>query len=185
MRGEDAGETVEALIGLGANLGDKRATLRGAVAGLTAADGVALAAVSPLYETAPVGGPDGQDTFLNAAARLKVALSGPALLALLHQIEAEHLRIRDVRWGPRTLDLDLLAYGETVSDAPALTLPHPRMHLRRFVLAPLADIAAEWRHPTLGATTAELLAALPPEDVDDVARGDADWAADFLAAARA
>lgn len=171
---------VTAHIGAGANLGDRRATLRDAVAALQRSAEISVIAVSPLYETAPVGGPGGQDRFLNAAFCVQTTLAAAALLAVLHQIEADHERTRDVRWGPRTLDLDLLLYGDVVADAEALTLPHPRLHVRRFVLAPLADIAPDARHPLLGRTVARLLSELPDGDPGDVARLEADWADDVI-----
>ena len=96
---------------------------------------------------------------------------------LLQSIEAAHHRKREVRWGPRTLDHDILYYGDAVMETERLTLPHPRLHERRFVLAPLFDVAPELRHPRLESTTRELLAALDPEDKDDVARLDETWGA--------
>ncbi|WP_415577486.1 2-amino-4-hydroxy-6-hydroxymethyldihydropteridine diphosphokinase, partial [Deinococcus radiodurans] len=110
-----------AFIALGANLGDPQATLRRALTELGALGEVR--GVSALYRTAPVGGPPGQPDYLNAVAELETALSAPALLAALHALEADAGRTRDVRWEARVLDLDLIVYGEDVSDDPALTLP--------------------------------------------------------------
>lgn len=164
------------VIALGSNLGDRRGHLEAAVAGLAALEGLALTAVSPLYETAPVGGPGGQGAFLNAAVAGRTRRAAPDLLAALHGLEAARDRSRQVHWGPRTLDLDLLLHGETVSDDPALLLPHPRMHERRFVMVPAADVAPDLVHPVLGRTLAEIARALPaaPGDLSAVAAAWAD-----------
>jgi 2-amino-4-hydroxy-6-hydroxymethyldihydropteridine diphosphokinase len=131
-----------AYVALGSNLGDRAAHLQYAVDSLVAADRVAVIAVSRVYETAPVGGPP-QDAYLNAVAAIETELDPHALLALGQQIERDAYRVRVERWGPRTLDVDLLLYdNERVSD-PELTLPHPRMWERGFVLAPLRDVAPE------------------------------------------
>jgi 2-amino-4-hydroxy-6-hydroxymethyldihydropteridine diphosphokinase len=131
-----------AFIGLGSNLGDRRAHLVAAVEALRAqADDVA--AVSPLYETAPVGGPEGQGPYLNVVVELETADSPRRLLARCRAVERAAHRERAVRWGPRTLDADVLwVDGERV-DEPDLTVPHARMWERRFVLAPLADLAPD------------------------------------------
>lgn len=168
-------DPARAYIALGANLGDRLAALRGAVAALDAAEGVRVEAVSGLYETAPVGGPGEQGAFLNAAARIETSLAPLALLDLLLLIERRHNRTREVRWGPRTLDLDLLLYGDASLESERLTVPHPRMHERRFVLAPLADVGADAAHSILGRTAAELLASLPEDDLDDVVRVEETW----------
>ncbi len=162
-------------IALGANVGDKLSTLRSALDALDQAPGVRATAVSALYETAPVGGPGGQDRFLNAAAALETTLAPLALLDLLQSVEAAHQRTREARWAPRTLDLDILFYGAQVVRSDRLILPHPRLSKRRFVLAPLADIAPALTHPALGASVAELLAALDPADEGDVVRIADDW----------
>jgi len=166
------------LIALGSNLGDRLGHLQAGLAAVSALPQTSLTAVSGLYETAPVGGPDNQGPFLNAAATIETALAPARLLSALHTIEASRDRERRVRWGPRTLDLDILVYGVQVSDAPDLTLPHPRMHERRFVLVPVADIAPDLIHPGLGRSIAALLAALPAEDGDLVCV-DRDWATDL------
>lgn len=128
-------------IGLGANLGDPRRQVEQALVQLQDLPRSELAAVSSLYRTAPVG-PANQPDFINAVARLDTSLEPPALLASLQQIERSHGRIRNgERWGPRTLDLDILLVGEQVLDLPHLRVPHPQMHVRAFVLAPLAEIA--------------------------------------------
>lgn len=150
---------VFAAIALGSNLGDRGAHLDAAVAGLRAAPGTRLTAVSPYLETAPVG-PVPQGPFLNAAATLVTTLSPTDLLAHLQSIERSRGRVRagTPRWGPRTLDLDLLLYGERVIDEPGLTVPHPRLHERLFVLEPLALVVPHAIVPSLRRTVAELLA---------------------------
>ncbi|MEO7745269.1 MAG: 2-amino-4-hydroxy-6-hydroxymethyldihydropteridine diphosphokinase [Actinomycetota bacterium] len=144
----------DVVIALGANLGERSATLADAVVALGALEGLELTTTSPVVTTAPVGGPD-QPDYLNAVVLARTTLAPAALLAALHAIEAAHGRERVVRWGARTLDLDLVAYGapgdadEVVQDDPALTLPHPRAHERAFVLAPwaAADPHARLRLP--------------------------------------
>jgi len=127
-----------ALLALGSNLGDRVRYLQDAVALLPD-----VAAVSPVYETDPVGGPDGQGPYLNMVVRLDTTLDAHELLELCHRLEEKASRKRIVRWGPRTLDVDVLwVDGETV-DEPDLTVPHPRMQDRPFVLAPLGDVAPD------------------------------------------
>ncbi|MBZ9752380.1 2-amino-4-hydroxy-6-hydroxymethyldihydropteridine diphosphokinase [Deinococcus sp. HMF7604] len=146
----------DAYLALGANLGEPLPTLRWAVLQLRALGEVA--AVSRLYRSAPVGGPPGQPTYLNAALLLRTAWAAPALLAALHDLEAQAGRQRRERWEARVLDLDLILYGEQRSEAPALRLPHPLAWDRAFVLAPLADLDPELRHPLTGETVAAALA---------------------------
>jgi len=130
-----------AYVGLGSNLGDREATIRAALAELEAADGVDVVAVSTLVDTAPVGYTD-QPRFLNAAAALESRLSPRELLELLLAVEARFGRDRSLvpAQGPRTLDLDLLLYGEARIHEPGLEIPHPRLHERAFVLGPLAEL---------------------------------------------
>ena len=132
-------EQVSTVIALGANLGDRLATLRQAVADIAALPGTEVAVASPVYQTAAVGGP-AQPDYLNAVLIVRTGLTPAELLAALHGIEAAHGRVRDVRWGPRTLDLDIVVYQGQTSDDPELTLPHPRARERAFVLAPWHDI---------------------------------------------
>jgi len=162
------------LIALGSNLGDRLENLRAGIAQMVAADGVDVDAVSKLYETAPVGGPDEQGPYLNAALVATTTLEAAELLALMHRIEASRERERIVHWGPRTLDLDLLVYGDLVSDVPSLQVPHPRQHERRFVLVPVCDVAPDLVHPLLGRTMRELLTDLPVEPGDLTPIAD-DW----------
>ncbi|KEF33574.1 2-amino-4-hydroxy-6-hydroxymethyldihydropteridine pyrophosphokinase [Deinococcus sp. RL] len=144
-----------AYVALGANLGDPLAALRWARGELRRLGRVT--GTSALYRTVPVGGPPGQPDYLNAVLRLETDLPPPALLAALHALEAAAGRERRERWAARPLDLDLLLYGEEVWDTPGLTLPHPRAWERAFVLAPLADLAPELRHPVTGEEAAAAL----------------------------
>lgn len=152
--------TVTAYLGLGSNLGDRGAYLDRAVAALRGSAGIHGLRLSPIYETAPVGGPVGQGAFINAAAEIEAELDPRALLDLLLKIEQELGRVRQERDGPRTIDLDLLLFGGTVCDDPTLTIPHPRLHQRLFVLRPLADLAPGLIHPVLRRSIADLLGEL-------------------------
>ncbi|MDX6511121.1 MAG: 2-amino-4-hydroxy-6-hydroxymethyldihydropteridine diphosphokinase [Gaiellaceae bacterium] len=128
-------------IGIGANLGEREATLRSAVAALAATPGVELVAVSSFRETDPVGSITDQPRFLNGAVAVETSLGARELLELLLRIEADHGRTREgPQGGPRTLDLDLLVHGDARLDEPGLTVPHPRLHERDFVLEPLAEL---------------------------------------------
>jgi 2-amino-4-hydroxy-6-hydroxymethyldihydropteridine diphosphokinase len=145
------------LIALGSNLGDRAAMLDDAIAALAESPGVASVRPSSWQMTLPVGGSEEQPSYLNGAAILEVSREATDLLAMLHSIETEHGRVRGERWGDRTLDLDLLLFGEAIIDKPSLTVPHPRMSFRRFVLEPAVEIAAGMVHPTIGWTLAALL----------------------------
>jgi 2-amino-4-hydroxy-6-hydroxymethyldihydropteridine diphosphokinase len=142
-----------AYVGLGANLGDREQTIRAAVAELPD-----VVAVSPLRETDPVGVTD-QPRFLNGVAALETELAPRELLDILLAVERRLGRERRERWGPRTIDLDLLLYGDAVIDEDGLKIPHPRLHERRFVLEPLADLAPQLVVPGLGGVE-DLLAEL-------------------------
>lgn len=143
-------------IGMGSNLGDREAQLAEALAALAEPPGTQLVRASRLYETAPVGGPP-QGPYLNAVAEFECDRSPAGVLRVLLSIEAEAGRLRSgQRDRPRELDLDLLLYGDQVLETQELIVPHPRLHLRAFVLEPLAELAAELVHPRLGATLADL-----------------------------
>jgi 2-amino-4-hydroxy-6-hydroxymethyldihydropteridine diphosphokinase len=149
-----------ALIGLGSNLGDRRANLNGAITALREAPGVAFRRVSAFHETEPVGGPPGQGKYLNAVALVETDLLPVALLHVLEEIEARFGRERTVRWGARTLDLDLLVFDDRIIETPELEIPHPRMRTRRFVLEPLVEVVPEAVDPVTGRPFAAILADL-------------------------
>ena len=148
-----------AYIALGANLGDKEANLRLGVEALRATKGCQVLAVSDFLVTEPYGGVE-QDYFLNGAMKIRTLLTPHELLERLHEIEREAKRERVVRWGPRTLDLDILLYDDLILDEEELHIPHIEMYKRDFVLKPLCQIAPYVRHPVYNRTAAELLAAL-------------------------
>jgi 2-amino-4-hydroxy-6-hydroxymethyldihydropteridine diphosphokinase len=150
-----------ALVALGSNLEPRAEHIERALRELKVLPGTRLVASSALHETAPVDCPPGSGPFLNAVALLETDLPPRALLGALQALESIHGRTRGAPNAPRTLDLDLLLHGETVLREPDLVLPHPRMHERRFVLAPAAEVAPALRHPLLRRTLRELLEALP------------------------
>ncbi|UUO06053.1 2-amino-4-hydroxy-6-hydroxymethyldihydropteridine diphosphokinase [Blastopirellula sp. J2-11] len=147
----------DSLIALGANLGDRRQTLDSAIAMLRETPGVVDLQVSPYHGTTPIGGPDGQPEFLNAAARFFTHQSVEEVHARLIEIEQNHGRVRIERWGARRLDLDLLLFDQQRIDTASLEVPHPRMTFRRFVMEPAVEVAADMRHPICQRTLGELL----------------------------
>lgn len=139
---------VQAFLGLGSNIGDRRGHLQRAIEALNDAD-VGVVAVSSVYETAPVGGVE-QDAFLNIVVEVETTLGPDDLLRRCHELEQAAQRVRDVRWGPRTLDVDILLYSDRRIDTPDLTVPHPRMTERNFVMVPLLELdPARADHPLL------------------------------------
>ena len=157
-----SGATEIAYVALGSNLGDRERHLDDAVRALSATEGVELLRVSRWHRTAPVGGPPGQPEFLNGAVVLRTSLGARELLAALQSIERAHGRDRalEVRHGPRPLDLDLLLHGDLASEDPDLSLPHPGLEDRRFVLVPLADVASDLVLPRSRQRVADRLRAL-------------------------
>jgi len=155
-------EAQAALIGLGANLENPAEMIAAALERLAAGPDMKFLAVSSLYLTEPQGGPAGQNWYHNAVAAFASGLAPRELLARLLAVEETLGRRRLEKNGPRVIDLDWLAQGDlVVEEPPELIVPHPRLAERRFVLAPLAEVAPEWRHPRLGLSARELLAALP------------------------
>jgi len=140
---------MRAYLGLGSNLGDRRAHIEEAVRRLGATEGITVTRLSSKYDTAPVGGPV-QPRYLNAACEVETSLSPRELLAAALRIEREMGRRREVRWGPRIIDIDILLYGESVIEDAEPVVPHPRLAEREFALEPLAEIAPKLRHPVTG-----------------------------------
>ncbi|MEP0868755.1 2-amino-4-hydroxy-6-hydroxymethyldihydropteridine diphosphokinase [Trichocoleus desertorum AS-A10] len=147
-----------AAIALGSNLGNSQQTLESALVALDQTPGIALQARSHWYVTAPVGPP--QPDFLNGCALLTTTLTPQTLLATLLEIEQQFGRVRQERWGPRSLDLDLLFFDDLILKTDTLTLPHPRMSERAFVLVPLAEIASDWVEPVSRKAIADLVQAV-------------------------
>jgi 2-amino-4-hydroxy-6-hydroxymethyldihydropteridine diphosphokinase len=155
-----------AALALGSNLGERLPLLQLGIRDLVS-DGVDLLEVSSVYETDPVGGPE-QGAYLNAVIVVRTTLDPLELLARAHEAEAAQHRVRAERWGPRTLDVDVLSISDLVSDDPVLTLPHPRAHERAFVLVPWAEVDPTYVVPRLEATVAELLDRLPAAELSGV-----------------
>ena len=150
-------------LSLGSNLGDRAKNLRDAIAALRNA-GIDVTQTSSMYETEPVDYLD-QPWFVNMAAEAETELAPAALLQALRGIERQMDSKKLVEKGPRLIDMDILLYGDEVIDTPELQVPHPRMHLRRFVLEPLAEIAPNLQHPVLGLNVSEMLAQTPDKSV--------------------
>ena len=150
---------VTAYLGLGANLGDRQDNLQAALRLLSVAQGVEIVRCSQVYETEPWGVAD-QPKFLNCVADAAVTLEPEALLVLCKEVESEVGRTAGPRWGPRYIDVDILLYGSQNIDLPDLEIPHPRLHMRAFALAPLAELDPEAWHPILERTVGDLAATV-------------------------
>ena len=146
---------IKCAIALGSNLGDSLTILKSAIETLNNTPGIVVKSHSSWYQTAPIGPP--QPDYINACAILEVALKPEQLLLALLEIEIKFNRIRREKWGPRTLDLDLLLYDNLILETSTLTLPHPRMTERAFVLVPLAEIAPDWVDPVTGSAIGQIL----------------------------
>lgn len=153
-----------AFLAFGGNLAEPRKAFAKAIRKLKQHPRIELTAASSLYRTPPIGGPEGQPDYLNAVVELATDLSATELLAFCHEIEEAAGRTRSIRWEARTLDLDLLFFDQQVQNSPELSLPHPRLQERHFVLLPLAEVAADFQHPLSKQTVAETLALLPPAE---------------------
>lgn len=159
--------THHVVLSLGANLGDPLSALTSALESLAQAEGVEVLATSSFYGTAPIGGPD-QPDYINAVAVVETTLAPMAILDLAHQIEADHDRVRQERWGPRTLDIDLVVYDDVVSEYPTLTIPHPRAHQRAFVLVPWHELEPDAVLATFG-PIADLIEHMKDQEIAVVA----------------
>ena len=157
---------MRAYVAVGSNLGDRWARLALAARELRTAPGVAVLRASRVWDTAPLGPP--QPRYLNAVLELETTRTAPSLLGLMREVEERAGRTRDLRWGPRTLDLDLLLFGNLVTRSPRLTVPHPEMAHRRFVLAPLAELRPDLPVPGTDSTVGRLLAEAPELDIEPV-----------------
>jgi 2-amino-4-hydroxy-6-hydroxymethyldihydropteridine diphosphokinase len=153
-------------LGLGSNLGDRQANLRGAVEAL--ANFMAVEAISPLYQTAPWG-MEAQPDFLNLCLVAATSLEPISLLTAVKKIETQLGRQPAARWGPRLIDIDILFYGDLVLSREGLTIPHPQLHQRAFVLAPLADLTPDLRHPQTDLTIAQMLTAVDQTGIHKLA----------------
>ncbi len=153
--------SITAFIGVGSNLGDRKQTIHQAEQKLSHVEGIRFIRSAPIYETQPVGGPK-QDLFLNTVWEIETDLPARQLLNALFEIESDFGRLRLEKNGPRTIDLDLLLYGDAVIKEQALTIPHPRLHERWFVLKPLWDLRSDYVHPVLKKSICELLDRVKP-----------------------
>ncbi len=158
-----------AYIGFGSNIGDRFSFIHSAITALSEIEGITLQKISSLYETAPVGN-EAQDHFLNGVVSIRTPHSPHTLLSMLKQIEINVGKEHRIRWGPREIDMDILIYDDLCVETPNLTIPHPEMHLRRFVLVPLAEIAPDLVHPIFNETIQTLLAHL--EDDKSVVKAE-------------
>lgn len=149
-----------AFVGLGSNLGNREKNIAAALNALETTRGISVTKASGLYETEPVGGPPRQGLYINAVARVETTLSARRLLDVCLNIEESLGRKRSIRWGPRTIDLDLLSFDNEIHASAKLMLPHPEMHTRRFVMEPLTEIAPDFVHPALEQTAVEILESL-------------------------
>lgn len=152
------GNLARCAIALGSNIGDSRAILDRAIGILAEISGISLKAQSSWYKTAPVGPP--QPDYINGCALLEVALTPQELLAVILDVEKQFGRVRQERWGPRTLDIDIILFDDIILETPNLEIPHPRMRDRAFVLVPLAEIVPDWIEPVSGFAIAQLLLGL-------------------------
>lgn len=158
---------IRAALGLGANLGDRLAALQSAVDLICGAEAVRGIAVSSVHETDPVGGPE-QPDYYNAVLVIETSLTPTELLDLAHEAESGRGRTREIRWGPRTLDVDILAFGELESSDPVLTLPHPRAAQRAFVLVPWSEVDPDFTLAGMAQTVSELREQLTEDDLASV-----------------
>ena len=148
--------TRKGFLALGSNLGNRAENLRNAIEALNSREGIRVTRKSSFYETEPVGGPD-QGKFLNGVIEIKTTLEPEDLLKVVMNIESELGRVRREHWGPRTIDIDILTLDDLVYVSPTLSIPHPLMHERGFVLRPLLEIAPDFKHPVFGTSGSDLL----------------------------
>lgn len=156
-------QLVDAFLALGSNLGDRYGCLCSAIDSLSAIDGIEVVAQSSIYETKAVGFTD-QPDFLNMAIRIRTLLTPEQLLSACMSVEQKYGRVREQKWGPRTLDIDVLFYGKLVIEHSNLLVPHPRLQERAFVVLPLWDLAPEWVHPGNGLTIQEMKQQVPGKE---------------------
>ncbi len=159
----DSGKVVTAYIGIGSNIDDRAALLNASIELLSKKEGIEVTSVSSFYNTAPVGYLE-QPDFLNAVVEIKTVLSADELLQICGLIEKVLKRERLIHWGPRTIDLDILLYGNQIINKENLNIPHPRMHERAFVLEPLNEINPSAIHPVFNKTVCELYEAMAQDD---------------------